>query len=311
MAHQLLLCLRIAYVNNRTLLADPVFYRLQDYYLPLSRTCQLEDLPETNSTNRPVDHAEDRIIKLKVGERIWMSGVSQQHMPPTVPESIVHELETVSPDPAVWFSGQLLYYILRPNQKWAAKIDQLRDESLPAAIHVRRSDKKIEVPYAETSLYLEVVQEHFAMKRMLQNGVDDKRLFIATDDLSVLEAVKEDYPDITTISNRSVIRTTSYKGNRVLDSAYNDLMLDIYRLVYADFVACTFTSNVCRLAYKLRLAMRPVFRSVYEVVSVDNDFFEDYDKTYVALHKTITKRPKELDFAKGEIIYHKSWKSRA
>ncbi len=71
--HKLLKCFRIAYASNRTLLADPDHYRLNNRYLPLSNTCTLDDiaLPE-NATNH-IDQNNSRVIKLMPAEKIYLS----------------------------------------------------------------------------------------------------------------------------------------------------------------------------------------------------------------------------------------------
>ena len=50
----------------------------------------------------------------------------------------------------------------------------------------------------------------------------------------------------------------------------------------SDFVVCTFSSNVCRLVYELRMALRPFVSGLYEVVSLDVAYFLQYgnDKHY-------------------------------
>ena len=64
-------------------------------------------------------------------------------------------------------------------------------------------------------------------------------------------------------------------------------MKDVFKLAFSDFVVCTFSSNVCRLAYELRLALRPFVVDLYEVITVDIDYFFEYGQefTYIANHK--------------------------
>ena len=47
-------------------------------------------------------------------------------------------------------------------------------------------------------------------------------------------------------------------------------------MAFSDFVVCTFSSNVCRLVYELRMALRPFISGLYEVITVDMDYFFMY-----------------------------------
>ena len=53
-------------------------------------------------------------------------------------------------------------------------------------------------------------------------------------------------------------------------------MKDVFKLAFSDFVVCTFSSNVCRLVYELRMALRPFISGLYEVITVDMDYFFMY-----------------------------------
>ena len=54
------------------------------------------------------------------------------------------------------------------------------------------------------------------------------------------------------------------------------IMKDVFKLAFSDFVVCTFSSNVCRLVYELRMAVRPFISGLYEVITVDMDYFFMY-----------------------------------
>ena len=71
---------------------------------------------------------------------------------------------------------------------------------------------------------------------------------------------------------------------------------------------CTFSSNVCRLAYELRFALRPFVVDLYEVISVDMNYFFQYGQefTYSANHKRpplSNANASELIFVKGDLIH--------
>ena len=67
-------------------------------------------------------------------------------------------------------------------------------------------------------------------------------------------------------------------------------MKDVFKLAFSDFVVCTFSSNVCRLAYELRMALRPFVGHLYEVVSLDMDYFLQYgNEIYYETLRDLTK----------------------
>ena len=70
-------------------------------------------------------------------------------------------------------------------------------------------------------------------------------------------------------------------------------MKDVFKLAFSDFVVCTFSSNVCRLVYELRMAIRPFISGLYEVITVDMDYFfmygNDIGKYKIHALKTINR----------------------
>ena len=72
---------------------------------------------------------------------------------------------------------------------------------------------------------------------------------------------------------------------------------------------CTFSSNVCRVAYSLRTATKPLIGHLYEVVSLDSDWFilQEYQKTYIARHENI-KNDNYLQFKFEDLILTKKFR---
>jgi hypothetical protein len=101
---------------------------------------------------------------------------------------------------------------------------------------------------------------------------------------------------------------SSELDNRYSDVGQNAVINDVFELAQADFVVCTFSSNICRLAYELRMASRHLVPELYELVSVDIAYFFQYGNPveYTANHKRDVhpdKKSKELSFVKGDIIH--------
>ena len=101
---------------------------------------------------------------------------------------------------------------------------------------------------------------------------------IATDDPSVIKDVSQNFSHYEIIANSSAASITANKNNRYSSEEHRNLMTDFYNLVYADFMVCTLTSNLCRLVYKLRLVSKPLVTDLHDVISLDEDHFEHFGR---------------------------------
>ena len=62
------------------------------------------------------------------------------------------------------------------------------------------------------------------------------------------------FPEYRFIYNDSYVHLTGDKQARYSSQGFEALLFDLYFLAQADYLVCTFSSNICRLAYELRLA---------------------------------------------------------
>ncbi len=120
------------------------------------------------------------------------------------------------------------------------------------AIQVRRTDKSRESQFKPIENYLKPVLEYYDIQDVVK-----RTLFVATDEPQVIEDIKSKYPDFKLEYDESVIKMVSQKSQRTTDSAIFSIITDVFKLASADFLVCTFSSNICRLAYELRLGLRP------------------------------------------------------
>ena len=163
----------------------------------------------------------------------------------------------ISPDPTAWFVGQFVSYILRPNEGFQPIIHNIMSNHSKVAIQVRRTDKKGEAKYYDIGKYMDLVQEYFDVQDETKGIKVDRNLFVATDEPRVIEEIKIKYPNVTLVCNDSVIETVASRRNRYTTEAVFGIMTDVFKLASADFLVCTHSSNVCRLAYELRMALKP------------------------------------------------------
>ena len=94
-------------------------------------------------------------------------------MDPYIPQDLIDILPKLSPDPEVWFNGQLISYILRPNEKFSRQFQKFKKSPFSAAFHIRRNDKIKEAPFYNTQDYTKLINHYFKIqkaKNLLHSG---------------------------------------------------------------------------------------------------------------------------------------------
>uniref|UniRef100_A0A8C9FZ33 Fucosyltransferase 8 n=1 Tax=Pavo cristatus TaxID=9049 RepID=A0A8C9FZ33_PAVCR len=168
------------------------------------------------------------------------------YLPLAVPEDLADRLIRVHGDPAVWWVSQFVKYLIRP-QPWLEKEIEEATRKLGfkhpvIGVHVRRTDKVgTEAAFHPIEEYMVHVEERFELlaRRML---VDKKRVYLATDDPSLLQEAKSKYPNYEFISDNSISWSAGLH-NRYTENSLRGVILDIHFLSQADFLVCTFSSQ--------------------------------------------------------------------
>ena len=79
------------------------------------------------------------------------------------------------------------------------------------------------------------------------------------------------YPEFELIFNMTSIHLGKFETTRHTLKGQDFIALDILKLAQADFLVCTFSSNVCRIAYSLRTATKVHFHDfLQKKISFDN-----------------------------------------
>ena len=83
--------------------------------------------------------------------------------------------------------------------------------------------------------------------------IENKTVFIATDDPSVLAQLRSLYPHYIFLGNETASKLASKRDNaRLSRDGLFGIIEDIHILSMSDHLVCTLSSNVCRLAYELQ-----------------------------------------------------------
>ncbi|KAF6773092.1 Alpha-(1 6)-fucosyltransferase [Paragonimus kellicotti] len=86
-------------------------------------------------------------------------------------------------------------------------------------------------------------------KQQVQSSIT-RRVFIATDDPSVLDEARKYFPQYTFEGDSERARSADVSRRTQADSI-TGIALDILVLSRTDYLVCTFSSQVCRVAYEL------------------------------------------------------------
>ncbi|KAF8569669.1 hypothetical protein P879_06261 [Paragonimus westermani] len=279
--HHLAYCFQMAYVSGRTLVFDNVKTAYDSWwkanFLPLSKTCN--QLNITDSEHIPLFDGSNATstIRVTLCDYIGSMSNSVKSLPPAIPRDLASDLERLHEVPFIWFIGHLTAYLMRPT----VAFEQLLNSTLEAyklvgvnrnpvvGVHVRRTDKiNYEAAFYPLHEYINHVERRFKFwqsQRQLLSKNDEwigetytqqqvqsitRRVFIATDDPSVFEEAKKYYPQYQVEGDPEHARSAAVSRRSQTDSI-TGIALDILVLSRTDYLVCTFSSQVCRLAYEL------------------------------------------------------------
>lgn len=303
--HELLLCLLVAYKTERTFVLESKHnvsgflasgVKWEDVFLPLSETCTtsngIQSVP-WNSTEADVAQV------IQVPRALYMKP-APDYLPLAIPADLADRLTLVHDDPSAWWSSQLIKYIMRYNSETLERIEQ-RERSIGftspiVGVQIRRTDKLLhEAEFHALEEYMEQVEDFY---RGLEMRLDSRwtgirRVFIATDDPAVIAEAINKYPDYDIVADQAASNVSGITG----------VLGDLHILSRCDFLVCTFSSNVCRLAYEMRLA-RDEHDAGGKYVSLDSDYYV-FRPTQVDLRATLAHGAKgrdELDLLPGDVI---------
>lgn len=232
-----------------------------------------------------------------------------EFFPQAIPENLANQIQKIHANPAAWWVGQLLKYIMQYTHSTQNFLDsemtRLGFRKPIVGVHVRRTDKVTDespLLFQPLDAYMKVVDEYFTNREVLVGDVDKRRIFLATDDPTVLQEAKEKYPNYEIIADIEGAKTAQDKDGRYSRESFDRILLDIYLLANSDYLVCTFSSEVGRLAYELMQTLH---------VDASNNFFsldyiyfynEQRPQYYKAVLPHMARNEKEFSFVQGEII---------
>jgi len=303
--HHAVYCFITAYGTQRTLVLNSKGWRYnkkgyQEVFQPVSETCDAGDYSSSKVSWPGTDNSQ--VVELPI-----VDGVNPRppYLPPAIPADLVDRVSRLHGDPITWWLGQLLKYMLRPQDHLKAMLDQTV-ESLGfvhpvVGIHVRRTDKVgTEAAFHSVEEYMQHVDEYYNFYE-LTHKVDQRRVFVASDDPKVLGECRAKYPSYTFLGDQEVARSAAV-SSRYSDSSLRGVIQDIHLLSLSDFLVCTFSSQVCRIAYEIMQSRVPDAAHLFK--SLDDIFYfgGQSEHQQVAIYPHKRRNSAELDLEVGDVI---------
>ena len=305
MTHHIIDCMYVSYATKRAIVLDsgPWYQDREGWetlFLPLSRTCTIES--EDNITGwGPPEEIEDAEVVLL--PPLAVHDPRPDYMPLAIPDDIAPPLMRLHGHPIGWWFGQMLKYLFRPQPELRELIENAKRslgfQKPIVGLHVRRSDKLPEAAYLELDDYMVYVAEYYR-SMSLTHPAGVKRVYLATDTEEVVEEARTKYPDYHFITNSGQAQFLHAQDQRNNDDAIKSILIDLYFLSRSDFLICTFSSNVCRMAYEIMQTLHTDASNFW--YSLDSGYFADRqgDHEQRVLDEYITDRNPSIE--PGDVI---------
>jgi glycoprotein 6-alpha-L-fucosyltransferase len=202
------------------------------------------------------------------------------YYPIAMPSDLAPRLIKLHERPYLFWVGQLMKYILRPQHNLQNYLDKFAEKlgfKTPiVGVHVRRTDKLIrEAKYHSLEEYIVEINEFYDRLEMTR-PVDKRRIYLASDDPSVLTEAKQKLPNYEIITNFEAAKVAQNLSTRYSLDSLQGFVLDLHLLSMTDYVVCTLTSEVCRVVYQL-MQTRHV-DGTHKVYSCDLQYYFTHTK---------------------------------
>lgn len=300
--HHVVYCFLVAFGTERTMILKSKGWRYHkegwdSIFKPLSETCL--STSGDSYANWPGDE-NVQVISLPIVDNVHPK---PQYQPPGIPADLAPRLEKLHGHPLVWWVGQVLKFLMRPQDDISKVLEEakekLRFKKPIVGIHVRRTDKVgSEADFHDIDEYMTKVGQYFDS---LEEQPDVRRVFIASDDPKVIPSARNRYPSYEIIGDPAIAETASV-SRRYSDVSLHGILIDIHLLSLSDFLVCTFSSQVCRVAYEL---MQTYYVDAYNrFASLDDVYYYGGQNSHpsIAILDHHPRKGDEIELKVGDLV---------
>ncbi|XP_063828820.1 alpha-(1,6)-fucosyltransferase [Ostrinia nubilalis] len=271
--HHIVYCLIFAYATERTLILNSKGWRYNnkgwDYvFHPISDSCTTAY--DDKVIQWPVSY-DAKVVSLP-----FIDSISQKpkFLPLAIPKDLAHRIVRFNGDPASWWVGQMLKYVLKPRASLQKAINEtiakMNFKTPIVGVHIRRTDKVgTEAAFHHIHEYMTHVKDYYDQLQLTRT-IDVRRVYLATDDANVLEDARKKFPEYEFLGDPSIAKTAA-THRRYTPLSLTGLLVDLHMLSMCDYIVCTFSSQVGRVAYEMMQTNR---------VDASNAFFSLDDIYY-------------------------------
>lgn len=302
--HHAVYCFMVAYGTKRTMILKSKGWRYHkagwdDVFQPISKTC-------TNANGKSINNwpgnADTQVINLPIIDSLTPR---PPYLPLTVPEDLAPRLIRLHGDPTVWWVGQILKYLLKPQKKTSDLINEaIKSTGFQkpiVGVHIRRTDKVgTEAALHKVDEYMMWVDEYFDQLELKQ-PVEKRRIYLASDEPKVIQETRDKYPHYEVLGDPGIAKTASL-STRYSDSSLVGIILDIHMLSMSDYLVCTFSSQVCRVAYEIMQTYYPDAHNRFK--SLDDIYYYGGQNAHnvIAVLPHKPSRNNEMSMQVGDVI---------
>ncbi|XP_020715932.1 alpha-(1,6)-fucosyltransferase isoform X2 [Ceratitis capitata] len=302
--HHVVYCFIVAYATERTMILKSRGWRYhksgwEEVFQPVSETCLEADA--AHASNWPGRH-DMPVLVLPIIDSLMPR---PPYLPLAIPEDLSPRLKRLHGDPIVWWIGQFLKYLLRPQKGTLDFLEagraKLGFKRPIVGVHVRRTDKVgTEAAFHPIEEYMTHVEDYFLTLEI--NGTTvPRRIFLASDDARAIEEARNKYPQYEIIGDPEVARMAAV-STRYTDTALNGIILDIHLLSLSDYLVCTFSSQVCRMAYEIMQTLYP--DAAHRFKSLDDIYYyggqNSHNREVVIEHAA--RNHEEIHMKAGDLV---------
>lgn len=244
--HHIVYCLMTAYSSQRTMILISQGWEYNEIgwesvFQPLSNNCN--GVGSGICTPWKGFNDRNQVVNLPIVE---LFEGNHPYLPRAVPKDLAERISNIHEVPVVWWVGQFVKYLMRlqpsTNNMIIEATRNMKFKHPIVGVHIRRTDKlNSEAAYHSVAEYMNNVEEYYA-QLCPSRKAEIKRIYLASDDVTVFEEIRMKYPDYTVVGNRNISEMTAKK--RYCSECLNGLIVDIYLLANSDFLVCTFSSQV-------------------------------------------------------------------
>nr|CAG4650039.1 EOG090X03KK [Sida crystallina] len=302
--HHAAYCLIVSYSTQRTMILNSKKWRYhrggwERVFLPVSETCTSPS--GVDRSNWP-GNSDTQVVELPI---VDMLSPRPPHLPLAIPKDLSERMIRLHGDPTVWWVGQFMKYLLRYQPDTQKMLDEAKEtmnfKKPIVGVHVRRTDKVgTEAAFHSIEEYMFHVADFFDKMEMKQK-VEVRRVYLASDDPSVLPEAKKKYPQYEFLGDVSIAKGAAV-ATRYTDSSLRGILLDIHMLAHTDHLVCTFSSQVCRLAYEIMQTLHA--DASFKFKSLDDIYYYGGQGAHqqVAAYPHRSQKASEISMEVGDVL---------